>query len=59
MAKKSFPLVINCRKFRSMAAGIPTRNVVMTLQAVLDSGIPARRPCSEFLYGQFLSGGFY
>ncbi|MDZ4713564.1 MAG: hypothetical protein SGI89_14740, partial [bacterium] len=25
-AKKSFPLVINCRKFRSLAAGITTRN---------------------------------
>ncbi|MDZ4712898.1 MAG: hypothetical protein SGI89_11325 [bacterium] len=43
MAKKSFPPVRNCRKFRSMAAGIPTRNGVMTLYVVLDSGIPACR----------------
>jgi len=35
LAKKSFPLVINCRKFRSMAAGIPTNKGVMTCSRCL------------------------
>jgi len=59
LAKKSFPLVIHCRKSRSMAASIPTSNLVITLQPVLDSGIPAYRHCSEFLYRQCITGGVF
>jgi len=42
-----------------MAAGIPTNNLVMTLQAVLDSGIPAYRHCPEFLIGNFSQAGSF